>query len=171
MSLRQNSTSPIDSCEANFFEQITLPRNVLRQSQVKITTLLAKKNAFLTVISQDFWLQVSNDYFIKHFSKPLLSRRIYSQEQKKGEPASTNARDGAFSSGILNLILLNDTMKTCALYLLPFTLTTRTLNKKVIFVFIRIINDTTETSYYFVFSIKARILRWHFSHMHVKLLW
>ena len=74
---------------------------------------------------------MSNDYFIKHFSKPLLSRRIYSQEQKKGEPASTNARDGAFSSGILDLIRmidLNDTMKTCALHLLPFTLTTRTLN-------------------------------------------
>ena len=114
---------------------------------------------------------MSNDYFLEHFSKPLLPRRTCSQEQKKGESASTNTRDDAFSSGLLNLILLSDTMKTCALYLLPFTLTTRTLNKKVIFVFIRIINnDTTETGYYFVFSIKARILRSNFSHMHAKLL-
>ena len=51
---------------------------------------------------------------------------------KKKEFASTNTRDNAFSSGILNLILLKDTKKAYALYLLTFTLTTRSLNQNMI---------------------------------------
>ena len=69
-------------------------------------------------------------FILKSILLNCFYRDVFIHKGKKKGNSHLLIRDDAFSSGILNLILMNDTKKTYALYLLTFTLTTRSLNQK-----------------------------------------
>ena len=93
------------------------------------TTLLAKKCASHTYFWRFSTSSVKLSFWRAFYLTASTETYLFTRAKKKGN-SHLLIRDDAFSSGILNLILMNDTKKTYALYLLTFTLTTRSLNQK-----------------------------------------